>query len=152
MKIAFYQPEIAGNIGTAIRLAACTGVNIDIIEPCGFFWNDARMKRASMDYIKYTNITRYHSFKEYIESKKEQRIILLSSHAETEYTSIQYRKNDILLAGRESCGITKEDATMCSLSVSIKMQNNTRSLNVTTSMAIVLSEALRQLSCEEKKF
>lgn len=148
LKLALYQPDIPQNLGTNLRTAACFGVDVEIIEPCGFPFDDRKFYRAGMDYIEHVKYTRHNSwekFKEWAESGN-QRIVLLSSKATSPYTDFQYKTGDILLLGRETSGVTTEITEYCGQNaVTIPMQNGMRSLNVAVSGAIVLGEALRQL-------
>lgn len=147
MQIALYQPDIALNLGANLRTAACLGVDVEIIEPCGFPFDDRKIRRAGMDYIEQVKYTRHNSwddFKSWAENNNR-RLILLSSKATTSYTDFLYQPNDILLLGRESAGVPDAVTDYCPHAVTIPMQPNTRSLNVTISAAMVLGEALRQL-------
>ena len=147
MKIALFQPDIAQNLGTNLRTAACLGVDVEIIEPCGFPFDDRKVRRAGMDYIdmvKYTRHASWGHFKKWVE-ENNYRLVLLSSKVETSYTEFCFQKNDILLLGRESAGVTQEISDYCENAVTIPMQGGVRSLNVAVSAGIVLGEALRQI-------
>jgi tRNA (cytidine/uridine-2'-O-)-methyltransferase len=146
MKIALYQPDIAQNLGTNLRTAACLGVDVEIIEPCGFPFDDRKIRRAGMDYIdmvKYNRHTCWEDFRKWSEQNNF-RLVLLSSKVKTSYTDFVFQKNDILLLGRESAGVPDEVSKYCKHGVTIPMQENVRSLNVAVSAGIVLGEALRQ--------
>jgi tRNA (cytidine/uridine-2'-O-)-methyltransferase len=146
MKIALYQPDIAQNLGTTLRTAACLGIDVEIIEPCGFPLDDRKLKRSGMDYIdhvKYTRHNDWNSFKNWAKDSNH-RIILLSSKATTSYTDFKFQPNDILMAGRETAGVPAEVSAYCENSVTIPMQGAMRSLNVAVSVAVVLGEAIRQ--------
>ncbi|MFC1659054.1 tRNA (cytidine(34)-2'-O)-methyltransferase [Pseudomonadota bacterium] len=145
MKIGLYQPDIAGNVGTILRLAACLGVDVDIIEPCGFPFNMKKIRRAGMDYIDKVKISRYTSFDEFSTKNKGNRIVLLTTKTDKSYIKFKFQKNDVLLAGRESAGVPIEVANKCDEKVTIKMQNNMRCLNVAISVAMVLGESIRQV-------
>ena len=147
MKIALFQPDIAQNLGTNLRTAACLGVDVEIIEPCGFPFDDRKVRRAGMDYIDVVKYTRHSSWDEFKKWSEENnyRLVLLSSKVETPYTEFVFQKNDILLLGRESAGVTEEIADYCENAVTIPMQGGVRSLNVAVSAGIVLGEALRQV-------
>jgi tRNA (cytidine/uridine-2'-O-)-methyltransferase len=145
MKIALYQPDIAGNVGTILRLGACMGIDVDIIEPCGFPFDMKKIHRAGMDYIDHVKINRYISFEEFLEKNRDSRIILLTTKVDKSYTEFKFEKNDILLAGRESAGVPDEVANKCDKKVTIKMKNNMRSLNIAISVAMVLGEAIKQV-------
>lgn len=148
LKFALYQPDIPQNLGTNLRTAACFGVDVEIIEPCGFAFDDRKFQRAGMDYIEHVKYTRHHSwdkFKDWAENEGR-RVVLLSSKAKLAYTNFQFNNNDILLLGRETSGVTQEITDYCGENaVTIPMQSGMRSLNVAVSGAIVLAEALRQL-------
>lgn len=147
MKIALYQPDIALNLGANLRTAACLGVDVEIIEPCGFPFDDRKIRRAGMDYIDMVKYTRHNSWDDF-KNWAEQggfRLVLLSSKAKTSYTNFVFKKNDILLLGRESAGVPDEIAEYCQNDVTITMQESARSLNVAVSAAMVLGEALRQV-------
>lgn len=145
MKVAMYEPDIAGNVGTIIRMCACLGLDLDIIEPCGFPFNREKIKKSGLDYIDKVKITRYASFDEFKEINKGYRIILLTTKASVEYTTFQFQENDILMVGRESAGVPDTVHNSVDGRVIIKMQENTRCLNVAISLAMVVGEALRQI-------
>lgn len=148
MQIALYQPDIAGNVGTLIRLAACTDVTLNIIEPCGFPFNEKKIKRSGMDYIKHINLVRHDSFEDFMQKAKSEnpdaRVILLTTKAEKSYVDFEFKPNDILLAGRECAGVPQEVVDACDSGVIIPMKNDMRCLNVAISVAMVLGEGLRQ--------
>lgn len=147
MKIALYQPDIAQNLGTNLRTAACLGADVEIIEPCGFPLDDRKIRRAGMDYIDYVKYTRHDSWEKFHSWAKSEnrRIILLSSKVDIPYYDFSYNENDILLFGRESAGVPEDVANSCDAKVTIPMQENMRSLNVAVSVGIVLGEVKRQL-------
>ena len=145
MKVALYQPDIAGNVGTIIRMCACLGLDLDIIEPCGFPFNREQIKKSGLDYIDSVNITRYVSFDEFREKNKNSRIILMSTKASQNYRKFNFQKDDILLAGRESAGVPEHVHNASDARVLIPMANGMRSLNVAISIAMVLGEGLRQI-------
>lgn len=144
MRLALYQPEIPQNAGTMIRMAACFGLPVDIIEPCGFIFDDRRFERAGMDYLKETEINRYVSFDAYLKEKPQGRLILLTTKSSLPYTRFQFEKDDILLMGRESAGVPEEVHKQADGRVLIPMKKQMRSLNVAISCGIVLGEAMRQ--------
>ena len=144
IKVALYQPDIPQNTAAIIRLCACFKTQLDIIEPCGFNMEDKRFKRVSMDYSKNCKINFFTSFDEFLIKKKKKRIILMTTKTETKYHTFNFKHNDILLFGRESSGVTKEIHNIIEKKLLIPIQNNTRSLNIVSSVAIVLSEALKQ--------
>lgn len=144
MKVLLYQPDIAGNVGTIIRMCACLGFDLDIIEPCGFPFNREQIKKSGLDYIDKVKITRYDSFDEYMEKHKNNRIVLLTTKASVNYLKFKFKDTDILMAGRESAGVPEEVHNRVGGRVVIKMQENTRCLNVAMSLAMVVGEAIRQ--------
>lgn len=147
LRLALYQPDIPQNFGTNLRTAACFGVNVEVIEPCGFALDDRKLRRAGMDYIDNVTYNRHNSWEDFINwaNTNEYRVILLSSKSATPYTDFSYKSGDILLLGRESAGVTPEIMEYCNNnSVTIPMRRGLRSLNVAVSAAIVLSEAVRQ--------
>lgn len=146
MELALYQPEIPQNTGTLLRLGACLGVKVNIIEPCGFVFSDRRMKRSGMDYINavdYQTHTNWEAFLNYIKQVKK-RIILLTPHTNCPYMEYQFNCDDILLLGQESCGVPESVSSAVDGAVLIPMQAGQRSLNIAISAAMVLGEALRQ--------
>lgn len=145
MKVLLYQPDIAGNVGTIIRMCACLGLDLDIIEPCGFPFSKEKIKKSGLDYVDKVNITRYYSFEEYREANKNSRIVLLTTKASIDYLEFKFEKSDILMVGRESAGVPEEVHNSVDGRVVIKMQENTRCLNVAISLAMVVGEALRQI-------
>ena len=146
MRIALYQPDIPQNTGTLMRLSACMNAPIDIIEPCGFLWNDAKLKRAGMDYLDNVDYTRHNSFSTFMDFANafNHRIILLSTKASVNYTEFQFQENDILLLGRESSGVPENVHNTADARVIIPMFGDFRSINIATAGAMVLGEALRQ--------
>ena len=145
-KIALYQPDIPQNTAAIIRTCSCLGVQLEIIEPCGFFLSDPRFKRVVMDYMEISSIKFYKSYEEFAESKKNKRIILATTRAKDVYTKFNFNKNDTLLFGRESSGVPKKIHKLIQNKLKIPMIETKRSLNLATSVAIVLSENLRQTS------
>lgn len=144
MRLALYQPDIAPNTGTMMRLCACFGIGMDIIEPCGFALDDAKMKRAAMDYIDHLDLTRHASWDVFEKQIGARRLILLTTRASQPYTAFAFRSDDILLVGRESAGVPEDVHHRADARVVIPIHQPLRSLNVALSAAIVLSEALRQ--------
>lgn len=147
MILALYQPDIAQNMGTNLRTCACLGVDVAIIEPCGFPFDDRKFKRAGMDYINHVSYRRHvswHAFRTWLEDENK-RLVLLSSKADMPYTQFKFQPDDVLMVGRESAGVPQEVSDYCAHSVTIEMQEGMRSLNVAISAAMVLGEALRQV-------
>jgi tRNA (cytidine/uridine-2'-O-)-methyltransferase len=146
MRIALYQPEIAGNLGTILRTCACLDVAVDIIEPCGFPFSDRSLKRAGMDYFEHVRYSRHadwDAFRATVDSL-EARIILLSSKADAPHHGFAYRKNDILLFGSEGSGVPLTVQEQCDGRITIPMKPGMRSLNLAVSAGMALGEALRQ--------
>lgn len=146
MRIALYQPEIAGNLGTILRTCACLDVPVDIIEPCGFPFSDRSLKRAGMDYfahVQYARHADWNAFRATIDSR-DARVILLSSKANDPYFGFAYRKNDILLFGSEGSGVPLTVQEECDGRITIPMKPGMRSLNLAVSAGMALGEALRQ--------
>ena len=143
-KIALFEPDIPQNTAAIIRTCACLGVKLEIIEPCGFLLSDKRFERVVMDYIDEKNIKFYQSFDQFFKYKENQRIILMTTKASISYTKYKFDKNDTLLFGRESAGVPKNIHKLIKDRLKIPMKNNKRSLNVATSVAIILAESLKQ--------
>ena len=144
MHIALYKPDIPQNTAAIIRLAACLNLKIHIIEPCGFNLHDPRFKRVVMDYLGFSKIFRYDSYDNFLNKIKRKRIILMTTKAKTHYHKFKFKKNDVLLFGRESAGVPENLHKTIKDKVKIPMNKKTRSLNVAMSVAIVSAEALRQ--------
>ena len=143
-KIALFEPDIPQNTAAIIRTCACLGANLEIIEPCGFLLSDKRFKRVAMDYIEEKNIKFHKSFNEFLKSKENQRIVLMTTKASISYTKFKFEKNDTILFGRESAGVPKAIHQLIKFKLKIPMKLNKRSLNVGSSVAIILAEALKQ--------
>ena len=143
-KIALYEPDIPQNTAAILRTCACLGADLEIIEPCGFLLNDKRFKRVAMDYIDEKIIKFYKSSKEFFETKKNQRIVLMTTKASMTYTSFKFEKSDTLLFGRESAGVPDKIHNLIEHKLKIPMTNNKRSLNIATTVGIIISENLRQ--------
>ena len=144
MHIALYKPDIPQNTAAIIRLSACLNLKVHIIEPCGFNVNDSRFKRVVMDYIGLSKIFRYEDYDMFIKKNKKSRIILMTTKATKLYHKFKFKKNDILLFGRESSGVPESLQKSIKNKVKIPMNKKTRSLNVAMSAAIISAEALRQ--------
>ena len=143
-KIALFEPDIPQNTAAIIRTCACLGAKLEIIEPCGFLLNDKRLKRIVMDYMDEKEIKIYKSSNHFFQSKKNQRIVLMTTKASVSYTKFKFDKNDTILFGRESAGVPERIHSTIKDKLKIPMQNNARSLNIATSVAIVLAETLKQ--------
>ena len=143
-KIALFEPEIPQNTAAIIRTCACLGAKLEIIEPCGFLLNDKRFKRVVMDYMDEKEITFYQSSKDFFNSKKNQRIILMTTKASISYTKFKFDKDDTILFGRESAGVPDDIHRLIKDRLKIPMKNKMRSLNIASSVAIILAESLKQ--------
>ncbi len=143
-KIALFEPDIPQNTAAIIRTCACLGAKLEIIEPCGFLLNDKRFKRVVMDYMDEKEIKFYESSDQFFDEKKNQRIILMTTKAFGSYTKFKFKKNDTILFGRESAGVPQYVHKMINNRLKIPMKNNRRSLNISSSVAIILAECLKQ--------
>ena len=144
LKIALYEPDIPQNTAAIIRTCACLGAKLEIIEPCGFLLSDKRFKRVVMDYMDWDKIDLYQSSEHFFDAKKNQRIVLMTTKASISYTKFKFDKNDTILFGRESAGVPEKVHKLINDRLKIPMNENTRSLNIASSVAIVLAESLRQ--------
>jgi len=149
MRMALYQPDIPGNAGAMMRTAACLGVGVDIIGPCGFVLSDKQMRRAGMDYLDRLDLTDHASWQSFQDSRAASanggRLVVLTTKAETDYAQFSFLPDDILLAGRESAGVTDDVHAAADARLRIPMAPGMRSLNVAAAMSMVLGEALRQM-------
>ena len=144
MHIALYKPDIPQNTAAIIRLSACLNLKIHIIEPCGFNLHDPRFKRVVMDYMGFSKIFRYVDYDEFLSKNKKKRIVLMTTKAKKNYHRFIFKKNDVLLFGRESAGVPENLHQTIKNKVKVPMNKKTRSLNVAMSVAIISAEALRQ--------
>ena len=144
-KIALFEPDIPQNTAAIIRTCACLGAKLEIIEPCGFLLSDKRFKRVVMDYMDEKDIAFYKSSDEFFKSKKNQRIILMTTKASISYTKFKFDINDTILFGRESAGVPQKIHKLIKDRLKIPMKNNKRSLNIASSVAIILAESLKQI-------
>ena len=143
-KIALFEPDIPQNTGAIIRTCACLGAKLEIIEPCGFLLSDKRFKRVVMDYMDEREIKIYQNSDHFFESKKNQRVILMTTKGSDSYTNFKFEVNDTILFGRESMGVPEYVHKMLDHRLKIPMKNNKRSLNIASSVAIILAESLKQ--------
>ena len=143
-KIALYEPDIPQNTGAIIRICSCLGADLEIIEPCGFLFSDKRFKRVVMDYMDEKMIKFYRDYNDFFESKKNQRVILMTTKASVPYATFNFKINDTILFGRESAGVPEKIHALINNKLKIPMRNNKRSLNIASSVAIILAENLRQ--------
>ena len=144
-KIALYEPDIPQNTAAIIRTCACLGAKLEIIEPCGFLLSDKRFKRVVMDYMDYSQIEFYQSSEKFFEAKKKQRIVLMTTKGSINYTKFKFKSDDTILFGRESAGVPEKVHKIIKNRLKIPMNNQVRSLNIASSVAIVLAESLRQI-------
>ena len=143
-KIALYEPDIPQNTAAIIRTCACLGAKLEIIEPCGFLLTDKRFKRVVMDYMDFEQIEFYQSSEKFFEAKKNQRIVLMTTKGSISYTNFKFNSEDTILFGRESAGVPESVHKLIKNRLKIPMNENARSLNIASSVAIVLAESLRQ--------
>ena len=148
MRLALYEPDIPQNTGAMLRLAACFGVPVDLIEPCGFLLDDRRLRRAGMDYLESVDLTRHSSWGAYLRRRQDAsphgRLVLLTTKGPTAYTLFRFEPSDTLLVGRESSGVPDTVHAAAGARIVIPLRNGQRSLNVAIAAAMVLGEALRQ--------
>ena len=144
MHIALYKPDIPQNTAAIIRLGACLNLKIHIIEPCGFNLHDSRFKRVVMDYISMSKIFRYEDYDDFMKKNKDKRIVLMTTKAKKHYHKFKFKKNDMMLFGRESAGVPESLHKTVKNRIKVPMNKKTRSLNVAMSVAIISAEALRQ--------
>ena len=144
MHIALYKPDIPQNTAAIIRLSACLNLKIHIIEPCGFNVHDSRFKRVVMDYMSMSRIFRYVDYDDFLKKNKKKRIVLMTTKAKKHYHKFKFKKNDMMLFGRESAGVPENLHKTIKNKVKVPMNKKTRSLNVAMSVAIISAEALRQ--------
>ena len=143
-KIALFEPDIPQNTAAIIRTCACLGAKLEIIEPCGFLLSDKRFKRVVMDYMDEREIKIYQNSDHFFKSKKNQRVILMTTKGSDSYTNFKFDVNDTILFGRESAGVPKDIHGLVKNRLKIPMKNDKRSLNIASSVAIILAECLKQ--------
>ena len=144
MRIALFEPEIAGNVGAVLRLGACMGVPVDLIEPLGFVWDDRRVRRTAMDYIDHVEVARHPNFNAFRSSIGNSRLILFTTKASQSAYDFDFSANDVLLFGKESAGVPPSVADASHARLRIPMRPQVRSMNLATSAALAVGEALRQ--------
>ena len=144
MRIALFQPEIAGNVGAVMRLGACFGVAVDLIEPLGFAWDDKRVRRTAMDYIDHVAVARHVDFWAFHATVGEARLILMTTKVDATLYDFVFKASDILLFGQESAGVPATVAAAAAAAIKIPLRRQVRSFNLATAAAITLGEALRQ--------
>jgi tRNA (cytidine/uridine-2'-O-)-methyltransferase len=144
MRLALYQPEIAGNVGAVLRLGACLGVAVDLIEPLGFAWDDKRVRRTAMDYIDHVDVQRHPSFAAFESTVGGSRLLLFTTGGDASPYDFVFRRQDVLLFGKESGGVPEEVYRRCDARLRIPIRAEVRSLNLATAATLALGEALRQ--------
>lgn len=144
MRIALFEPEIPGNVGAVLRLGACLGAAVDLIEPMGFEWDDRRVRRTAMDYIDHVAVARHPDFDAFRTSVGSQRLVLFTTKSRRSAYDFRFMPDDILLFGKESGGVPNAVAEACDERLRLPIRSQVRSMNVATAAAIALSEALRQ--------
>jgi len=144
MRLALFQPDIAQNAGTMLRLAACFGVAVDIIEPCGFAFDEARFRRAGMDYLDRVDLRRHSSWTAYARERDPGRLVLLTTQGDALHTAFAFRADDTLMVGQEGAGVPAAVHHAADARIRVPMASGLRSLNVALAAAVVLGEALRQ--------
>lgn len=145
LNIALYQPDIAQNVGAAMRLCACMGLTLDIIEPCGFPWDPKKIRQSGMDYVGQVDIIRHSSWEAFKAAYPQRRIILMTTKSSIPYTDFTFRSGDILMAGRESAGVPFDIHQELENRIVIPMAGTARSLNIINATAMITGEALRQI-------
>ena len=146
INIALYQPDIPQNTAAIIRICACFDINLEIIKPCGYFFDKKKLDRIYLDYLDICNLRFYESYNDFFSKKKDARLILLTTKSNSNYTKFLYKKNDTLVFGKESAGVPEKIHNSIQNKLTIKMNKKTRSFNIASSVAIVASEALRQIN------
>lgn len=144
MRIALFEPEIAGNVGAVLRLGACLGATVDLIEPLGFEWDDRRVRRTAMDYIDFVSISRHASFDTFKATLGSGRLVLFTTKAVHSAYDFKFRADDVLLFGKESAGVPLPVAETCDARVKLPIRAEVRSMNLAASATLALGEALRQ--------
>ena len=153
MRLALYQPDIPQNTGTILRMAACLGIGVDIIEPCGFFLDDRRLRRSGMTYLELVNLIRHASWTDFyrLQNKQKNRLILLTTKGEASFYDFSFQPSDILLMGCESAGVPQAVHLAANTRLRIPMVEKVRSLNVAMAAAMAVCEALRQINLSKNK-
>lgn len=144
MRIALFEPEIAGNVGAVLRLGACLGAAVDLIEPLGFIWDDRRVRRAAMDYIDHVAVVRHAGFDAFRAAIGSRRLVLFTTKSGQSAYDFAFKADDVLLFGKESAGVPAAVAQACDAQLRIPMRPQVRSMNLATTTALALGEALRQ--------
>lgn len=145
MRVALFEPEIAGNVGAVLRLGACLGVAIDLIEPMGFAWDDRRVRRTAMDYIDHVTVTRHADWDAFAHTLGDARIVLFTTKADASPYDFKFAPDDVLLFGKESAGVPPHVVEASGARLRIPMRAEVRSMNLASSVALAMGEALRQV-------
>ena len=145
INLALYQPEIPQNTGAAMRLTACLGIPLDIIEPTTFIWDEAKIRRSAMDYIDFVELRRHSNWESFRTTYAERRVLLLTTKSDQSYLDFNFQDGDILLAGQESAGVPEHVHQSCDARLTIPMAAGPRSMNVVNACAMVVGEVLRQV-------
>lgn len=150
MRLALYEPDIPQNTGTMLRTAVCLGIEVDVIEPCGFLLGDRQLRRAGLDYLDRAILRTYPSWTAYLRAREQARssprLVLLTTRAEACYTAFRFRRDDVIMVGRETCGVPEAVHAAADGRLRVPMVGGGRSLNVAVAAAMVMGEALRQTS------
>ena len=142
--LALYQPDIPQNVGAAMRLCACLGKPLDIIEPCGFPWDAKKIRQSGMDYLEQVECNRHDSWESFLKTYPEKRLVLMTTKSSLPYTDFSFIENDILIAGRESAGVPDSVHEYIEDRITIPMLGKARSLNVINATSMIMGEAIRQ--------
>ncbi|MBR9972992.1 tRNA (cytidine(34)-2'-O)-methyltransferase [Magnetospirillum sulfuroxidans] len=146
LRLALFQPDIPQNAGTLVRLSACLGIPLDIIEPCGFLWDEKRMRRAGMDYVDHARVDRHSSWAVFRQALAGRRLVLLTTAGGTRLDSFSFTPGDVIMVGRESAGVPADVAACADIALRIPMAAGLRSLNVALAATLAVGEGLRQLN------
>jgi tRNA (cytidine/uridine-2'-O-)-methyltransferase len=149
MKVLLYQPDIATNVGAAIRICACLDLELNIIEPCGFPFDSKKIKRVGMDYVEFIKLNKFTSLDDFKLKNPNNRIVLLSTKATVSFTDFAFRESDVLMVGRETAGVPDFVHKAVDEEITIPMKNNMRCLNVISSLAMGLAVAMKD--CRERR-
>ena len=150
VRLALFEPDIPQNTGTLLRLAACLGVSVDVVEPCGFVWGGKHMRRAGMDYLEHVEVIRHVNWQTFSVATTTTRRVLLTTKSASPFTEFEFKNGDSLLLGSESMGVPEFVHNSVEARITVPMREGLRSLNLATAAAMVLGEALRQLDAFPK--
>lgn len=146
LRLALFQPDIPQNAGTLVRLSACLGIALDVIEPCGFLWDEKRMRRAGMDYVDHARVRRHASWQSFRQDMAGRRLVLLTTAGGSRLDAFSFHPGDVIMVGRESAGVPAEVAAAADVALRIPMAPGLRSLNVALAASLAVGEAMRQLN------